>query len=70
VVCSGIKGGFSGSNNNGPASWNADTRWIASLAGRLGFAIDNVLFTAAGTAEFLQGLQSAFDAMCASVASL
>lgn len=48
MVWSGVKGGFAGTNMNGPVSWNTDTRWIASVAGRLGFAIDNVLLYGKG----------------------
>lgn len=48
MVWSGIKGSFVGANNNGPASWNSDTRWIASIAGRLGVAFDNVLLYGKG----------------------
>lgn len=48
MVWSGIKGGFSGTNANGPASWNTDGNWIGTLAGRIGFAANNVLFYGKG----------------------
>jgi len=48
MAWSDVKGGFSGSNNNGPASWNTDNKWIATLAGRVGYAFDNVLLYGKG----------------------
>lgn len=45
---SGVNGGLSGANNNGPASWNTDSNWLATLTGRVGYAFNNVLFYGKG----------------------
>jgi outer membrane immunogenic protein len=48
MVWSGLNGGFSGLNDNGLASWNTNERWIGNIAGRIGFAANNVLFYGKG----------------------
>ena len=48
----GVDGGFSGRNNNGPASWNADMNWLGMLTGRVGYAFNNVLVYIKGGAAW------------------
>ena len=43
MAWSDVKGGVSAINPNGPASWNTDVKWVSTLAGRVGYAINNVL---------------------------
>jgi outer membrane immunogenic protein len=48
MAWSNVKGGVSAINANGPASWNTDVKWVATLAGRIGYAFDNVLLYGKG----------------------
>lgn len=48
ISWSDVGGGFAGTNNNGPASWNTDINWIATLAGRIGYAFDRSLLYVKG----------------------
>ena len=45
---SDVKGGFVGTNNNGPASWNTDINWLGTLAGRVGYAFNTSLLYVKG----------------------
>lgn len=52
LACTGVDGGFAGTNAYGPASWNADMNWLGTVTGRIGYAFDNVLVYVKGGAAW------------------